>query len=184
MRGMLAFYAPTHNVTHPRDNMEDEFPLPGAAELLWTGFLLGGSIFAGAALLELTVVNTVRAIISTAEGLNLYTTAWMHNAINHLILAPIIYLIGAKLFGSAASRPLGTHMLYSAGVLFVHGIGYYITHRAMHTKALWWAHRFHHKVRTPLTRRPRERGTRDCIAHSQLSVAAPTLRSSTSTFAL
>ena len=30
-------------------------------------------------------------------------------------------------------------------MLIVHAVGYYITHRAMHTKALYWAHSFHHQ---------------------------------------
>lgn len=122
-----------------------DYPLPSDVELMWTGFLIGGSIFAGAAVLELTSLSTVRSLVSTPEGMKLYATAWMHTAINHLILAPMTYMAGTRLFGSGAPVSLSQKLMSTLGVLVVHTIGYYFTHRAMHTKALWWAHRFHHR---------------------------------------
>jgi len=38
--------------------------------------------------------------------------------------------------------------MYATATIGIHSIGYYLTHRAMHTKALWWAHRYHHKFNT------------------------------------
>jgi len=115
-------------------------------DILWEGFVTGGCVFAGAALLELSCLSTVRSILR--KDRELYTTAWMYNIINHLCVAPIVYLVGVRMFASPAPRTLLAHTLYTIGVVCIHSAGYYCTHRAMHTKALYWAHRYHHRFNT------------------------------------
>jgi sterol desaturase/sphingolipid hydroxylase (fatty acid hydroxylase superfamily) len=118
--------------------------------MLWFhGLKLGGSVFLAAALLELTVLTTVKDIITKTEGgRSLYAMAWLYNAINHLCLAPCVYTIGMNLYASAEPCSLTVKLMYATATIGIHSIGYYLTHRAMHTKALWWAHRYHHKFNT------------------------------------
>jgi len=126
---------------------QPEYLYPSNVELLWHGAATSGSIFLAAALLDLTCLNTVRNIIAQ-DGGKLYATAWKHNVINHLIIAPIVYLVGVRLFESAEPVSLLVRFLYLAGVMTIHSLGYYCTHRAMHTTMLWKFHKYHHKFNT------------------------------------
>lgn len=129
--------------------MDATYSLPTNYMLWFHGLKLGGSVFLAAALLELTVLTTVKDIITKTEGgRSLYATAWLYNAINHLCLAPCVYTIGMNLYASAEPCSLQVKLMYATATIGIHSVGYYLTHRAMHTKALWWAHRYHHKFNT------------------------------------
>ena len=92
------------------------------------------------------MLSTVKSILTkTRGGVELYATAWLYNVINHLCLAPVVYLVGIKAFATAAPYSLAARIAYAITGIGIHGIGYYCTHRAMHTKALWWAHKYHHR---------------------------------------
>ena len=121
---------------------------PSNADMMWEGLLTGGSVFAAAALLEMTVPGTVKAILAAPGGRKLYATAWLYNVINHLCLAPVIYLVGQRMFASPQPRSTLALMLYVTAMICIHSAGYYCTHRAMHTKSLYWAHRYHHRFNT------------------------------------
>ena len=126
----------------------EKLPPTTVGEQMWTGFLLTASIFLAAALLELTCLPTVKAILRQPGGKELYGTAWLYNVVNHLGIAPVIYMIGHQLFASDEQHSLLAIALYAAAVVAIHSVGYYCTHRAMHTKALYWAHRYHHRFNT------------------------------------
>lgn len=129
--------------------MDATYSLPTNYMLWFHGLKLGGSVFLAAALLELTVLATVKDVITKTEGgRSLYATAWLYNAINHLCLAPCVYTIGMNLYASAEPCSLTVKLMYATATIGIHSVGYYLTHRAMHTKALWWAHRYHHKFNT------------------------------------
>ena len=129
--------------------MDATYSLPTNYMLWFHGLKLGGSVFLAAALLELTVLATVKDVITKTEGgRSLYATAWLYNAINHLCLAPCVYTIGMNLYASAEPCSLQVKLMYATATIGIHSVGYYLTHRAMHTKALWWAHRYHHKFNT------------------------------------
>ena len=129
--------------------MDATYSLPTNYMLWFHGLKLGGSVFLAAALLELTVLATVKDVITKTEGgRSLYATAWLYNAINHLCLAPCVYTIGLNLYASAEPCSLQVKLMYATATIGIHSVGYYLTHRAMHTKALWWAHRYHHKFNT------------------------------------
>ena len=129
--------------------MDATYSLPTNYMLWFHGLKLGGSVFLAAALLELTALTTVKDIITKTEGgRSLYATAWLYNAINHLCLAPCVYTIGMNLYASAEPCSLPVKLMYATATIGIHSVGYYLTHRAMHTKALWWAHRYHHKFNT------------------------------------
>ena len=124
----------------------EKVALPSDGTLLLHGLAVTGSIFLAAALLELTVLDTVKGILTKTEGgISLYATAWLYNVINHLLLGPAVYAIGTRLYATAEPCSLSMIAIYSLCVMAIHSVGYYATHRAMHTKALWWAHRYHHK---------------------------------------
>ena len=53
-----------------------------------------------------------------------------------------------NLYASAEPCSLQVKLIYATATIGIHSVGYYLTHRAMHTKALWWAHRYHHKFNT------------------------------------
>ena len=129
--------------------MDATYSLPTNYMLWFHGLKLGGSVFLAAALLELTVLATVKDVITKTEGgRSLYATAWLYNAINHLCLAPCVYTIGMNLYASAEPCSLQVKLMYATATIGIHSVGYYLTHRAMHTKALWWAHRYRHKFNT------------------------------------
>ncbi|EOD15232.1 hypothetical protein EMIHUDRAFT_245919 [Emiliania huxleyi CCMP1516] len=119
---------------------------PTTQELLYEGLLVAGSIFLAAALLELTVVDTVRSILKSKNGVELYAKAWLYNVVNHCMLAPIVYAVGVRLFASPSIQfTPAERVLHYASCVAIHSAGYYCTHRAMHTKTLYWAHKYHHR---------------------------------------
>lgn len=143
----MSIYASNASSTQP--SMDATYSLPTNYMLWFHGLKLGGSVFLAAALLELTVLATVKDVITKTEGgRSLYATAWLYNAINHLCLAPCVYTIGMNLYASAEPCSLQVKLIYATATIGIHSVGYYLTHRAMHTKALWWAHRYHHKFNT------------------------------------
>ena len=143
----MSMYASNASSTQP--SMDATYSLPTNYMLWFHGLKLGGSVFLAAALLELTVLATVKDVITKTEGgRSLYATAWLYNAINHLCLAPCVYTIGVNLYASAEPCSLQVKLIYATATIGIHSVGYYLTHRAMHTKALWWAHRYHHKFNT------------------------------------
>ena len=143
----MSIYASNASSTQP--SMDATYSLPTNYMLWFHGLNLGGSVFLAAALLELTVLATVKDVITKTEGgRSLYATAWLYNAINHLCLAPCVYTIGMNLYASAEPCSLPVKLMYATATIGIHSVGYYLTHRAMHTKALWWAHRYHHKFNT------------------------------------
>ena len=118
---------------------------PSNTDIMWEGLVTGGSVFAAAAILEMTVQSTVRSILEAPGGPKLYATAWLYNVINHLCLAPVVYVVGQLMFASPQPRSPLALTLYVAAMVCIHSAGYYCTHRAMHTKSLYWAHRYHHR---------------------------------------
>jgi hypothetical protein len=146
---MLSTLIYASNASSSQPSMDATYSLPTNYMLWFHGLKLGGSVFLAAALLELTVLTTVKDIITKTEGgRSLYAMAWLYNAINHLCLAPCVYTIGMNLYASAEPCSLTVKLMYATATIGIHSIGYYLTHRAMHTKALWWAHRYHHKFNT------------------------------------
>jgi hypothetical protein len=146
---MLSTLIYASNASSSQPSMDATYSLPTNYMLWFHGLKLGGSVFLAAALLELTALTTVKDIITKTEGgRSLYATAWLYNAINHLCLAPCVYTIGMNLYASAEPCSLPVKLMYATATIGIHSVGYYLTHRAMHTKALWWAHRYHHKFNT------------------------------------
>jgi sterol desaturase/sphingolipid hydroxylase (fatty acid hydroxylase superfamily) len=109
------------------------------------GAVMGGVTVMLTVLLELLSIPGVRGIRAKKGGRSLYAKGVASNLLNNLCIGPITYHVAVELFCRPATRPFLTTTL---GMLAVHAVGYYIAHRAMHLKWLYWAHRFHHRFNT------------------------------------
>jgi len=98
-------------------------------------------------LLELFSLESARKIRSKPGGRLLYAQGLFCNFLNNCVLGPIAYEIVNTYF-MAEPQSLTQRTLMVAGILLGHSIGYYCAHRWMHTKRMYWAHRFHHRFNT------------------------------------
>lgn len=78
---------------------------------------------------------------------SLYAQAWAATLRNNFLLGPAVYYVAQEFFCWPALPPASSAVAAVALVL-VHAAGYYTAHRLMHTKALYWAHSFHHQFST------------------------------------
>lgn len=109
------------------------------------GMVMALATFAMTLLLELISVSSVRLILKQPNGYALYIQALSCNLLNNGILGPLIYCFVDKHFvRPPLSTTLGQVAMVGA-ILLGHAVGYYMGHRAMHTRRLYWAHKFHHK---------------------------------------
>ena len=116
----------------------------------WPAGLLDGLVI-GVATVALTVVlealssRTALKIRRTPKCRRLYAQAVWYNFVNILILGPAIYALGVNCFAATVRLPLADSVRLGCFMICGHACGYYFSHRAMHTKLLWWTHRFHHQ---------------------------------------
>jgi sterol desaturase/sphingolipid hydroxylase (fatty acid hydroxylase superfamily) len=101
--------------------------------------------FALTILLELISLDAVRSIWCTRPGPAIYLQGIMMNIVNNGLIGPIAYDVVAS--ARWMSPPLSAmgRVAMVGGILLGHSIGYYLAHRWMHTRKMYWAHRFHHK---------------------------------------
>merc|ERR1719235_3013580 len=66
------------------------------------------------------------------------------NVVNNGFIGPMLYEVVSNHF---MAEPLSTwgRVAMIGAVLLGHAIGYYSAHRWMHTRRMYWAHRFHHR---------------------------------------
>jgi len=103
--------------------------------------------------LELASVSTVFKICRNKAGKVLYAQGICCNIINNCVLGPIAYEIVNSHF-MTPPWPMQKRIILIGAILLGHSVGYYCAHRWMHTKRMYWAHRFHHRFNThvvPLT---------------------------------
>ena len=104
--------------------------------------------------LELLSLDAVRFVCRRKGGAKLYAQGVACNFINNAVLGPPLYELVSNRWMSQPFTPLGRAAMVLA-VIWGHSIGYYCSHRWMHTKRMYWAHKFHHKfnvVVVPVTR--------------------------------
>eukprot|EP00322_Chrysochromulina_rotalis_P004963 CAMPEP_0115850210 /NCGR_PEP_ID=MMETSP0287-20121206/11845_1 /TAXON_ID=412157 /ORGANISM="Chrysochromulina rotalis, Strain UIO044" /LENGTH=274 /DNA_ID=CAMNT_0003304197 /DNA_START=17 /DNA_END=841 /DNA_ORIENTATION=+ len=99
--------------------------------------------------LELASLDAVRKICSDKkkQGATLYAQGVAMNVVNNCVLGPMAYELVATRWLSAPFSTSGRVAMVCA-ILLGHAIGYYCAHRWMHTRAMYWAHRFHHRFNT------------------------------------
>ena len=94
--------------------------------------------------LELLSLDAVRFVCRRKGGAKLYAQGVACNFINNAVLGPPLYELVSNRWMSQPFTPLGRAAMVLA-VIWGHSIGYYCSHRWMHTKRMYWAHKFHHK---------------------------------------
>ena len=101
--------------------------------------------FALTLVLELMSLDAVRKICTKNPGVRTYQQGLLMNIVNNGLLGPISYDVVNS--NGWISPPLSTagRIAMVGGILLGHSIGYYLAHRWMHTRRMYWAHRFHHK---------------------------------------
>jgi len=97
--------------------------------------------------LELVSLDAVRKVCRKKGGASLYAQGVAMNIVNNCILGPMAYEVVASRFTSPP-LPTASRVAMVGAILAGHAIGYYCAHRWMHTRRMYWAHRFHHKFNT------------------------------------
>ena len=95
-------------------------------------------------LLELFSLGYVRKICAKKGGTTLYIQGVLCNLINNAVLGPPLYELVTSHWMSTPLSAVGRMAMVGA-IVIGHSIGYYCTHRWMHTRSMYWAHRFHHR---------------------------------------
>jgi len=98
-------------------------------------------------LLELLSFDGVRQICGKKGGTKLYAQGVLCNIINNGVLGPPLYELVASRWLSSPFTAVGRVAMVGA-ILVGHSVGYYSAHRWMHTRRMYWAHRFHHRFNT------------------------------------
>jgi sterol desaturase/sphingolipid hydroxylase (fatty acid hydroxylase superfamily) len=92
---------------------------------------------------ELISFSSVKALIK--ENAALYRAGWLSTLVNNFVLGPFAAYIAFGVLCVPKLANTQATLVAVLGLLAIHAIGYYVVHRAMHTKTLYWAHKFHHK---------------------------------------
>jgi len=95
-------------------------------------------------LLELLSIDAARKICQRKSGAKLYAQGVACNFVNNAILGPPLYELVSNRWMAQPFTALGRVAMVLA-ILVGHSIGYYSAHRWMHTRSMYWAHRFHHR---------------------------------------
>merc|ERR1719305_2285002 len=95
-------------------------------------------------LLELLSADAVVKICQKKSGTKLYLQGVLCNFVNNAFLGPPLYeLVSNRWMSEPFTAPGRVAMVLA--ILVGHSIGYYCAHRWMHTRRMYWAHRFHHR---------------------------------------
>lgn len=105
--------------------------------------------------LEIFSWSSVKKLIqSSRENQKLYRQAIVANVVNILGLGPGLYYLSKIYFVSPQPLLPYERIITLFNLLVIQSIGYYLAHRAMHTKPLYFSHKFHHqfnKIVIPMT---------------------------------
>jgi len=96
------------------------------------------------ALLELLSFDYVRKICERKDGTKLYAQGVLCNFLNNAVLGPPLYELVSNRWMAQPFTALG-RVAMTLAILVGHSVGYYCAHRWMHTRKMYWAHRFHHR---------------------------------------
>jgi len=132
----------------PGSNFTASFELPALLSVIFSmqndGIIMTLATFPCTALLEIASAASTLRILRQKDGQRLYLKAVVCNLVNNGILGPPLYWLVATHFMQPALPPMA--QLAKVGtILLGHAVGYYAAHRWMHTRKMYWAHRFHHR---------------------------------------
>jgi len=111
------------------------------------GVVMTLATFAMTLLLELASIPSVRLILRQRNGPTLYLQAIYYNLVNNGVLGPLSYWFVLHMFVRPALSSMLERAAMICAILLGHAVGYYLGHRAMHTRRLYWAHKFHHQFK-------------------------------------
>jgi len=108
------------------------------------GFVMSLLTLALTLALELLSLDSLRAILKRKGGTKLYLQGVAFNIVNNAVFGPPLYELVSNKWMSAPFSAVGRVAMVFA-IILGHSIGYYCAHRWMHTRPMYWAHRFHHR---------------------------------------
>lgn len=123
---------------------------PFLREDLVDGLSQGLLYLAACAVLEALSITHVRALFKHKQGPALYGQGFMYLLFNMLVLTPLVFATNGR-YLSPVPHALSTRAFHVLSAFAIHSVGYYAAHRAMHTPALYWCHRFHHRFNQHIT---------------------------------
>lgn len=95
------------------------------------------------AVLELLSISTVLGMLRKQPSL--YLSAWLTSLRNNLVFGPVTAFVAFRILCTDEELDEAARWRRAISVVLIHSVCYYTAHRAMHTKALYWAHKYHHK---------------------------------------
>ena len=108
------------------------------------GWVMTWATIALTALLELLTIDVIRKVVQRKGGAGLYVQGVLCNFLNNAVLGPPLYELVSNRWMSQPFSAAGRVAMVLA-IIVGHSIGYYCAHRWMHTRSMYWAHRFHHR---------------------------------------
>ena len=108
------------------------------------GWVMAWATLVLTVLLELLSIDRVRKICEREGGAKLYAQGVYSNLLNNAVLGPPLYELVSNRWTAQPFTALGRVVMILA-ILVGHSVGYYCAHRGMHTRKMYWAHRFHHR---------------------------------------
>ena len=117
-------------------------------EALWDGIVIGLTFVIECFLLELLSINTVLALLRQKGGVTFYLQAVGYVLFNMVVFTPVVYAFFIAPYLSESPHSFTEQVSACFFGTVVQSIGYYLTHRLMHTPYLYWCHRFHHRFNT------------------------------------
>ena len=110
----------------------------------YTGIEAGLYTIIFTCILEIISIKYVYTFLQNNRNTKLYKKSIIKNLVNNLIIGPSCYTLCHFIYISKQSTII--HDIYTTiGLLSTQSIGYYLIHRAMHTKHLYFIHTFHHQ---------------------------------------
>jgi sterol desaturase/sphingolipid hydroxylase (fatty acid hydroxylase superfamily) len=89
-------------------------------------------------------VSGLRKLFKSKGGPKLYAQGVLYNFLNNVVLGPPVYELVCNQWMSPPFSAVDRVAMVFA-IIVGHSIGYYCAHRWMHTRTMYWAHRFHHR---------------------------------------
>lgn len=117
-----------------------------ALSLLAEGALFGSLNVIGMILLEFGLsMKDVKLLHKREAGRELHISGIAATAFNSIVLGSITYAVTVEYFCVKGPLALFQQACSVMVFLLVENVMYYFAHMAMHTRKLYWMHRFHHK---------------------------------------
>mmetsp|Transcript_28205 Transcript_28205/g.87278 ORF Transcript_28205/g.87278 Transcript_28205/m.87278 type:complete len:255 (-) Transcript_28205:74-838(-) len=115
------------------------------------GLWVGKTFCAECLVLELLSFRHVIALwTQQRDGARLWLRGLAHVLLNMFVFTPLIFAYSVRwVSDDELSAPARFVQVLVA--MLVHSVGYYSVHRAMHTPALYWCHKFHHRFNRIIT---------------------------------